>query len=464
MNAQLSAVGAVAVLLVAAVAAVVSLPLAFAVVVLFLATAAASAWTSAALTGAGIVVALVPIYWVPDIPGTRVSVPPMVVACIALAPVALRLRPQLRWGLTDRLVGLYVLVVAVSYTLNTSGSLGSITATVLGVAVPYATFRLLAFRPEASSQVAVGLVVGGVVSAWIAVREYRGWPNPFFEYFRSGHQHAFFARADERLGHVRPEAAFGHAIALGMFFVLAAVLAIGLAWSARRAPRTPRVLLYASVAAIVFALLNTLVRGPLIMIGFAVIVLVARESRRGQIGRGVAIAIAAVVLVNVPAFSNVLQLRDATFESGGRVQRSGEYRFEIWRVITDPANFSLLGDAVVDEDGLGFTKAAGHAVGLKSFDNAYALIYIGWGVLALAAFVLIALRVAQAALFSPLPIIDQAWAASLLAALVNLMTVNLLTQFAHLFWAGLGLIVTAHQLATQRAEQADAAIAEPISA
>ncbi len=457
--ALLNAIGVVAIVVVAAGASVFSLSLAFGVVVLGLVAVAASRWTYGALVVGLALIALVPIYWVPDIPGTKVGLYPVVFVCLALAPAAWRLRSAFRLTVLDQLLVAYVVLASLSYLVNATGGVGSVAAALIGVAFPYATTRLLGLRVGVAAAAAYGVVIGGVVSAAIALREYRGVPNPFFAYFRSGHAHRFFARADERLGHLRPEAAFGHAIALGMFLVLATVLALGLAW--RQNPRVPRALLYGAALLTVLALTDNLVRGPLLMLGFASVVLLFSESRRGRHGRGILVAGAMVVLVNLGSFANVFQLRDASFEKGGRVEASSEVRVEIWRVITTRENFSLLGRTVVDENGIGFVEAVGQGVGISSFDNGFALIYVGFGILALLAFIGIGIAVAHAAIVARVSVLHHAWAAAILAAFINLMTVNLLTQFAHFFWLAIGLIGAAVQITRHGPDTAEVSALAP---
>ena len=458
---RLNVVGIVAVLVVAAYAAVYSVGIALAVLLWALAAMAARRRTAPAVVVALAFVAIVPIYWAPNLPGTTVAASPIVLMCAALAPAALAVRKQIRIGVFDRLVIAYSVLVAIAYLVNTNGGfVGAIAGALFSSLVPYATFRLLGMRREMSTAAAIGVLVGGVVSSYVAIREYRGWTNPFFALFPNGHAHAFFARADRRLGHPRPEASFWQAIALGMFLALVVVLALGLAWRRDHRTRIPRPAIYAAAAFCVYALTENLVRGPLVMLAFAVVVLLISESRGGHYGRGVVVAVGLAVLVNVGSFANVLQLRDETFNQGSSVNLSGEYRVEIWHVVSDRSNFSLVGKQVVDADGLGFTQAAGAGVGLKSFDNAFALIYIGYGVLALLAFALIGLRMGKAALFDPVSIVDKAWAAAILAAFINLMTVNLLTQFAHIFWVGIGLVAAAVQRAQDERGDSD----EPVDA
>ncbi|HVV36785.1 MAG TPA: hypothetical protein VHC63_09310 [Acidimicrobiales bacterium] len=450
---RLAVAGVVAVFFVAAYAARYSVSIALAVLLWGIAATVARRHVRGAVVAGLAFIAIIPIYWVPNIPGSTVAASPVVLVCATLLPAALELRHRIRIGVLDRLVIAYSVLVTIAYLVNTSGGfIGAITGALFSSLLPYATFRLLSLRREMSTSAAIGVLIGAVVSAIVAVREYRGVKNPFFALFPRGHAHAFFARADTRLGHPRPEASFGQAIALGMFLVLAIVLVLGLAWRREGKAPVPRPVLYGVALLSLFALTENLVRGPLVMLAFAVVVLLISESRRGHHGRGVVIAVGLAVLVNVGSFANVLQLRDQTFSEGSSVNLSGEYRVEIWHVVSDRSNFSLVGKQVVDEDGVGFTAAAGQDVGLKSFDNAYALIYIGYGVLALLVFMAIALRVGKAALLDRLAVIDHAWAAAILAAFINLMTVNLLTQFAHIFWIGIGLIASAIQRAGDEGE------------
>lgn len=434
-----STAGLVAIVALISVAAAFNAPVAVALTMLSLAAAAAVRWPSAALVVAPVFVALIPTYWAPDVPGTNVGISPMVLVSMALLPAALRLWPDFRPILADKIVLAFVVILAAAFVVNATGIVGSIASTVLGVGLPYATFRLMGLYKRAAESLAVGVVVGGVASAYIAIREYDGWANPFFGMFPNGHEHAFWARADMRFGRIRPEAAFGHAIALGMFLVVAALLAIALAWRAD-ARKLRTLWLYGATLVIVFGLVDNLVRGPLVMLGLGVVLLVFGEVRRGRGGgRAAVLVLGVIVLVNIGSFSNVFELRDATVEPG-RVRDSGEYRVDLWRVVVDPANFSLLGREVADEEGVGYAKAVGQQVGVKSFDNAYGKIYIGFGVLALVAFVLLGVFTARMVFVTHLSMVERAWAAALLAAFINLLTVDLLTQFSDLFWMALGLL------------------------
>jgi hypothetical protein len=167
------------------------------------------------------------------------------------------------------------------------------------------------------------------------------------------------------------------------------------------------------------------------------------------------------VLVNVGSFTNVFELRDLSQTQGSRVQLSGEYRLKILHVVTDPSNFSLLGRDAPDPQGIGFSRVQATQAGLGSVDNYFARVYLDFGVVGLLVFVLIGLRVASAALIDNLAGIDHAWAAVMLAAFINLMTVSLLTQLAHIFWIGLAVVSGA--IARRRAEDSAVADQEALS-
>lgn len=420
--------------------------------------AVAATRAPAVALGVGVaLVAVVPIYWSPDLPGTQIGVYPVSIVAAVLSLTALRAETRVKLGLLDRLVAMFLVFRVVSLLLNAPNPTGPLLDTVLTIAAPYVVVRVLGQRPDAARGAAVGVVVAGVIAAAVAIRETSGVANPYFERFTSGHQHAFHARADTRFGQLRPEASFGHALALGMFLVFAAVLALALAWTARRL--LARSAAVASALLILWALVQTLVRGPLLMLVFAILVLLASEVRRGRWMPILTVVAVAIALASIGAFGTVAALREASFQDQS-VRESGEYRLEIWEVVKDPGNFSWFGREVVDEE-RGLTQAIGESVGLKSFDNAYALLYIGFGAAAVLVFTFIGLTVARSALRRDLSLIDRAWVAVVFAAFVNVMTVDLLTQFAHIFWMAIGLIAAAQH---RSAPVADAAELEAVDA
>jgi hypothetical protein len=350
----------------------------------------------------------------------------------------------------DRLVLAFVVFRLASLFVNYGSAAGLAADTILQVALPYVAFRLLSLGANIRSALAAGVVVGGAVSAVIALREYAGVPNPFFPYRFGGYQYTFYAHADSRFGRARPEAAFGQAIPLGMFLAMAAVLALAFAWHSKSSLQ--RYTLYAVSVLCVSALANTLVRGPLVMLAVAVVVALVGEAKRIKFDRAVAVAVAVAALFSIGSLTaNVSLLRDASEEQGTVVQSSGEVRFEILDVMTRGENFSLLGKAGQGDVSQGFQRAVGDEVGLHTFENAFALIYLGYGVFALIAFAGIAIAAIRAAFIPGLTEIDRAWSAVLVAACVNLIGVGLVAQFGQIFWITIAVVASLSQEASSPA-------------
>jgi hypothetical protein len=276
---------------------------------LALACVAAVRWPSSAVAIGWVLVAIIPIYWASDVPGTHVALVPAAIVAIALLPSGVVHRGELRFGILDRLVVAYVLLRIAGYVLHAQQSIGPVIDTVLGIALPYTAMRLLGAREDMPRAAAIGVAIGGLVSSVIALREVAGTTNPYFAQRTSGHEHAFFARADVRLGRVRPEAAFGHAIALGMFLVFAVVLTLVIAWGTRSLVR--RVAAYGTAVVLLTALVQSLVRGPLLMLAVAVPVVLLGEARRGRWGPVLAVAGGLAVLANLGARGPVAEGRGA---------------------------------------------------------------------------------------------------------------------------------------------------------
>jgi hypothetical protein len=374
-----------------------------------------------------------------------VAVLPAVVVSVMVLPAAMRLRTKVHLTGIDRFFIAYLFFRLASLAVNPSGGFGLALDTLAYVALPYVAFRMLSTQAGIRAAMAVGIVAGGIVSAVIAVREYNGVKNPFIRYIFGGYQYAFYAKTDRRFGRPRPEAAFGQAVPLGMFLALAAVIALAFAWRASTPWR--RSLSYASALVVLAGLTNTLVRGPLIMVAVGVGMLLFGDVRRFRLDRAVLVVVAGAVLLTIGTFgTNVFRLRDASSEAGSQVQQSGEVRFEIFDAVMKPENFSLFGKTAETGEEVGFQEAVGQQVGLRSFENAFALTYLGYGVLALIAFVGIALLVFRASFLSGLDMVDRGWCAAFAGVFVNLLGVGLVAQFIQLFWIGVAVIASIVQV------------------
>jgi hypothetical protein len=174
--------------------------------------------------------------------------------------------------------------------------------------------------------------------------------------------------------------------------------------------------------------------------------------RRGRVVGIVVVLVGVAGLASLGAFSNVSQLRDASFQEGS-VQATGEYRIEIFEVASRAENFSLLGKPIPeDQDALGFNTSISAQTGLRSIDSSYALTYLAFGALTAIAFVGTCFLLASAAFRTRLSLINRAWAAAILGVLVNFVSANLIAQFTHIFWIGAGIVAAALQASKERAE------------
>lgn len=394
-----------------------------------------------------VAIALIPVYWSYKLPGTQIPLLPAVGATAIVLPAALRRRKDVRLTGIDRLFAAYIFFRLASLLVNPSAGIGLVLDTVVQIILPYAAFRMLSTQPGIRAALALGVIAGGLVSAVIAIREYNGVPNPFFGRQFGGYSYAYYAHADRRFGRPRPEAAFGQAIPLGMFLVLAAVLALAFAW--RASPGWRRVLSYAAAVLLLFGLANTLVRGPLLMLAVAVAVALVGDVQRIRLDRTLLVVVAGLALLTVGSFgANIYKLRDATVEPG-RVRDSGQVRFQNLSAVVNPDNFSILGKTGGAGRELGFQADVALQVGLESFENFFALTYLGYGVFALLAFGGIALLVIRAGFMSGLTMLDRGWCAALVGVFVNLLGVGLVAQFQHVFWISLAVVASIVQSASQ---------------
>ncbi len=395
-----------------------------------------------------VAIAIVPVYWSPVLPGTQIPTLPAVVAATVVLPAAMRRRNDVHLNGIDRLFVAYIFFRLASFLVNPSAGIGLAVDTVAQVILPYAAFRILSTQPGIRAALALGVVTGGVLSAVIAIREYNGVPNPFLDRRFGGYQYAYYTRVDARFGRPRPEAAFGQAIPLGMFLVLAAVLALAFAW--RASSRSRRLLSYAAVLVILVGLSNTLVRGPLVMLAVAVFVVLAGDVQRIRLDRTLLVVVAGLALLTVGSLgANIYKLRDATVEPGP-VRDSGNVRFQIFSAVSKSENFSVLGKRGDAGREVGFQRDVGQQVGLGTFENAFALTYLGYGVFALLAFTGMALLVIRAGFMSGLTTLDRGWCAALVGVFVNLVGVGLVSQFAQVFWICLAVVASIVHSASDR--------------
>ncbi|HVT76370.1 MAG TPA: hypothetical protein VHD87_05015 [Acidimicrobiales bacterium] len=393
-----------------------------------------------------IAVALIPVYWGPVIPHTHIGVLPVLGVCLILLPRAWSEWARLRLTTIDWLMAGYVAMRIVGSLVNSSRGAGGALDAVLYAALPYTVFRLLGMDANIRRAAAWAVVIGGVAASVFAIREYDGGGNPFFRLFRNGYQHSYWIRVDFRFRHVRPEASFGHADALGLFLAFSVVLAIALAWHEKDVFK--RALLYGGVLVCLQGIADTLERGPIILmlVAFPIILLV--ELRHGRSFRVVLAAVAALVVFAVTPFgAAALRLRDASVDQTNKygLQASAQDRYDTIRDMTNPRFFTWLGHDQGDDPTLSVQQAIGLNTGLGAIENAFMWTYVVYGALAFLPFGLMIFPATRAAFSTRLNLIDRAWATIVVSSFVIFLSVGLASQFAHFFWIALGLTVAAMQ-------------------
>lgn len=401
-------------------------------------------WPLVAVTLGSALAICLPYYAGRYVAGT-LGLTPFAAVCLVLLPAAIALRGEVRLRLLDVAVGALVLLRAVALTLNYSGGIGGVAALVLGVALPYAVFRLLGTRADVRHALAWVVVLTAIPLALVGLRERAGVPNPFFA-FPAQYQAAQWAHPEFRGGGVRAEASFGHPIAFGLYLALALVLALALALTARLVWQ--RAVAAVACALALLALTATLSRGPMLVAALGAVAWLAVSVGRLNVVRVGAVAgVLVVAAVATPVWSTVKALASAS-TGDTREARSAEFRLEVLRVMADPAQLSLLGKLAPGDEGLSASLA--QRVGLKSIDSEFALVYLSNGLLALVALLAAAALVTVVALRAGLSPVDRAWAVATAASYVNLTTVALLTQHAELFWISTALVACLAQSPRER--------------
>lgn len=388
------------------------------------------------------VVGALPVYAGRYVGGTQFGVTPSLAVALVLAPAALESLPRFRVVPMDVAVAAFCLLRLLSTLLNFNNKLGSAAGPAIYLASTYAVFRLLLLQPGVLRVVTRTVVALGAAAGLFAVFEHAGAGNVFFRLSSTGYAYKDFAQEQLRFGDVRAEASFGHSIALGMFLGLAMVLTIALAIQARTI--LARAALVVAAGLILLGTLDTLSRGAIAALSVGVLLWFLRESRRMRLSTFAGLAlVAAAIVALTPVKSTVSELVASSESSTSTVAASNEHRFAILDLVSDPSQFSVLGHKSAGSGGV--TNQLEQRTGLNSFDNAYALVYLANGLLAVVAFLAVGVLAFLALAAPGLNAIERGWVAGLCAAALNLFTVNLLTQYQDFFWVAAAVAAAAWQ-------------------
>ena len=394
--------------------------------------------TRAAVLLVWVAIIFVPVYWSRPLAAGVVLVP-VTVGSLLLLPAALSTAKDIRFGALDVAVALFFIIQAVSYLINFSGGSGSAVGVMSRLGLGYAVFRALSLRADTRRDLVLATIGSGLVLALFAFAESRGLPNPWFS-IRSQFEADLWARAESRFGAIRSEASFGHPIALGMFFSTCIVLIAGIA-----AKRGGRLGLVGAVGALLLgaASLTTLSRTPLLTTGVGLVVL-ALGGRAMRHRLVVPMVCGATALALLGPGTGTLGQLVGSLEGPSQAAQSVEYRTRLFDVITDPAQFSLLGK-YKGLPGAGPVNSVARQIGFPSFDNYFGLIYLVTGAIALVSLLVACALVWREAWASDHGSVDRGWACAAVAGTVGLTSIGLLAQHGDLFWLGIALVASARQ-------------------
>lgn len=374
--------------------------------------------------------------------GTNFGITPALVVALVLLPAALEQLPRARFVPMDVAVGAFWLLRFLSTLLNFDNKIGSTLGPAVYLATAYGAFRLLVLRGDVVRAATTAVVTTGAGLGLFAVFEHAGAGNIFFRLPSTGFVYKDFAQEQLRFGEVRAEASFGHSIALGMFLALAMVLTVALAIEKRDV--LTRAALVAAGGLILVGTLDTLSRGAILTLGIGLALWFLRESGRMRLSTLTGLVlVAGAVIVLTPLRSTVSELVNSSESSSSLEQASTQHRYVILDLVTDPAQFTLLGHQSSGAGGV--TDQLEARTGLNSFDDAYALVYLANGLLTVVAFLGVGVIAFWTLVAPGLTALERAWVAALCAAAINLFTVNLLTQYQDFFWVAAAVSAGAWQ-------------------
>ena len=309
---------------------------------------------------------------------------------------------------------------------------------------PFLAARLLlqdTRRPAYVVAAAFALVT--LIVAPVAALEAAGGSNPFLSLQFNGVESSIWAAPASRLGQIRAEASFGHAIALSMFASVSALLSLGMGIYSREAKRRYIWLGLAALAVGVQAL--TLSRTGWLIIIFGVALLAVTAALRVARQRlALVYALAGTLIVGMMVTGNApkeLELfpSNSAGAEGAAFQDSGAYREKLLERALEPGVLGLWGNPANR-----VTPAV--SATNDATDNAYIILADEWGLIptfalfAIVATLLIAIVLARARgeelVIAPI---------AALTSLLALFFVAFITQQQMMIWLLVGAASVAYE-------------------
>jgi hypothetical protein len=363
------------------------LVLLLAVVLALLGIALALRNPAAAFLGLVLVIALIPTYAAPSI-GPLLFVPGAAGAWVIAG--ALAWRNALRYGrlfkpnAVDFAAGTFALLMAVSVAFSARADLHEYAHLMFLWAGPYLAARLLLAEVKRPAHlVALSFALATVILAPIAVLEYLGASNPFHAVNFNSTEFAVWSNQLSRFGQTRATTSFGHPIAFSMFVATSAVLSI--AMGVQSTERSHRYAWYAVAALAIGVQALALSRTGWLILAIG-IVLIAAVTVRGSIRRRLATLIAIAASVAIAAWlvmPNELTILPGFHQSTeAAFIGSGRYRQALLERALQPGVLHLWGNPV--------NNITPFVSGSTATDNTYIILADAWGLIPVAALILVA--------------------------------------------------------------------------
>lgn len=381
--------------------------------------------------GVFLTLAFVPVYASPKMGPLNLE-PTVCGMWLIAGAVALRavvLGRHLYFGLIDAAVMTMAFFLGLTFVLGTTERADLLQILFLWLG-PYLATRLV-LQQEADARFLLLVITATAVLAvpWTVLEGATGW-NPFQALSVGGADSEVWGTGQTRLGADRAEGAFGHSIALSMFFATALIASLGLAITDSRSQR--RLLWWSAAAAIGTAMIFTVSRTGWLVTGAGVLLMAllitqARARLRLAAAMGGILALALVwsqLPVDAPSPLEVMTTKETT--------RSSDHRIALLEAAQQPRAFELFGPA---DDPL---TALAYTADNESVDNAFLAFGSGWGLGALIGLVLVLLAVVASTVRlrgSPLRLVV---VAATLANFVGLWVVAFITQQQIYIWALVG--------------------------
>jgi hypothetical protein len=348
--------------------------------------------------------------------------PPSTYAAVPLVPLLGRLSSGAKWSSLD-MVGVAVLAIAVC----AAALFGSPVSPVIGMFVQfvpaYVIGRILSSKLEHDRFASAFAIIGVIVALWGSAEFLLDWH--VFENFSGTNNAEGWNSLQSRVGGVRSEGAFGHAIAYGAFLVAALPFVLSAPWR-------PGAKFMATVI-VVMGVLFSLSRGPIVGVVVALVVIVTLSGRAARFSIRMRVSI--VLAISATAFlvlPNVLRFMSSFSDE---FAPSADYRSDLLKYVGSDVH--LIGSAefyLPGSDSLYLYR------NFVSIDNGHLLWALQFGLLFTLAMasVWISVGIRAALIGSPA-------GSSLIAQFVMFATAALITQSAAVYAFVLGAGITALQ-------------------